>query len=183
MTRSLYSGCRWVNQLHTWIQINRWQFIIKDPVTLIPLHIDVFVHSFKRNDKLSFIAIIAYNYNNDIITQVVDEWTNYTPGHIRNYNYTVHKSWSQCFSSQLLEWNEQTRQGDTRNFYVALRCTGGTIWFWCAVTLENWNDLVQPSTASHASKWVEGKEYPLPMWDRGPWQPGLHGKEEQLSER
>ena len=34
-----HSGCRWVNQLHTWIRIIAWQSIIKEHVTLIPLHI------------------------------------------------------------------------------------------------------------------------------------------------
>ena len=34
-----HSGCRWVNQLHTWIRIITWQFIIKEHVTLILLHI------------------------------------------------------------------------------------------------------------------------------------------------
>jgi len=34
-----HSGCRWVNQLHTWIRIITWLFIIKEHVTLIPLHI------------------------------------------------------------------------------------------------------------------------------------------------
>jgi len=36
-------------------------------------HLLCFVHSFKRNDKLSFIVIIAYNYSDVFVIQVIDE--------------------------------------------------------------------------------------------------------------
>ena len=52
-----HSGCRWVNQSHPWIQIIAWQF--RTSYFDSTAHLLCFVHSFKRNDKLSFIVIIA----------------------------------------------------------------------------------------------------------------------------
>ena len=65
--RSAHSLSFWLQMsepppIHTWIEIIiiARQFIIKEQVTLILLHsLMCFVHSFKRNDELSFIVIIA----------------------------------------------------------------------------------------------------------------------------